>query len=142
MKIKQISLFAENKQGHIAAPVRSLAEQGIDIRALVLAETGQYGILRMIVSDWQKAAEILESGGFTVKVTEVLAVEVSDRPGGLAEVLRALDARGVNIEYMYAFPQFRVEKAILLFRFADPDAAIACLQAAGINILANEELFQ
>ncbi|MGO8760268.1 MAG: hypothetical protein ACLQG3_19310 [Terracidiphilus sp.] len=142
MKIKQISLFAENKQGHIAAPVRLLAEQGIDIRALYLAETQQYGILRMIVSDWQKAAEVLEGGGFTVKVTEVLAVEVGDHPGGLAQVLAALDACGVNIEYMYAFPRFRVDKAILLFRFTDPDAAIACLQAAGISVLASEDILK
>jgi hypothetical protein len=140
MKIKQISLFAENKQGHIAAPVRLLAEQGIDVRALVLAETQQYGILRMILSDWQKAAATLEDGGFTVKVTEVLAIEVDDRPGGLAHVLSAIDACGMNIEYMYAFPRFRVDRAILLFRFADPDAAIACLQDAGINVLAGEEI--
>jgi hypothetical protein len=142
VKIKQISLFAENKQGHIAAPVRLLAEQGIDIRALYLAETQQYGVLRMIVSDWQKAAEALEGAGFTVKVTEVLAVEVGDHPGGLAQVLAALDACGVNIEYMYAFPRFRVDRAILLFRIADPDAAIACLQAAGINVLASEDILK
>jgi len=140
MKIKQLSLFAENKQGHIAAPVRLLAEQGIDIRALYVAETQQYGILRMVVSDWEKASRILEGGGFTVKVTEVLAVEVGDQPGGLAHVLTTLDACGINIEYMYAFPRFRVDSAILLFRFADPDAAIDCLRAAGINVLAGEEI--
>jgi len=142
MKIKQISLFAENKQGHIAAPVRLLSERGIDIRALVLAETQQYGILRMIVSDWQEAASILADAGFTIKVTEVLAVEVGDRPGGLAHVLSALDACQINIEYMYAFPRFRASSAILLFRFADPDAAIACLQAAGVNVLASEEILR
>ena len=142
MKIKQVSLFAENKKGHIAAPIRLLAENGIDIRALVVAETQEYGILRMIVSDWQKGAALLEEGGFTVKVTEVLAVEVGDHPGGLAGVLAALDACGVNIEYMYAFPRFRVDSAILLFRFADPDAALACLQAAGINVLASEEILK
>ena len=142
MKIKQVSLFAENKKGHIAAPIRLLAEKGIDIRALVVAETQQYGILRMIVSDWQKASALLEEGGFTVKVTEVLAVEVADHPGGLARVLSALDACGVNIEYMYAFPRFRVDSAVLLFRFADPDAAIACLQAAGINVFTSEEILK
>jgi hypothetical protein len=142
MKIKQISLFAENKQGHIAAPVRLLAEQGIDIRALVLAETQQYGILRMIVSDWQKAATLLEFAGFTVKVTEVLAVGVGDHPGGLAHVLATLDACGINIEYMYAFPRFRDDGAVLLFRFTDPDAAIACLWASGCNVLASEEILK
>jgi hypothetical protein len=142
MKIKQISLFAENKQGHIAAPVRLLAEQGIDVRALILAETQQYGILRMIVSDWQKAAAILGDAGFAVKVTEVLAVEVGDHPGGLAHVLATLDACAINIEYMYAFPQFRADSAILLFRFTDPDAAIACLWASGINVLASGEILK
>jgi hypothetical protein len=142
MKIKQISLFAENKRGHVAAPVKLLASQGLDIRALFLAETEQYGILRMIVTDWERAAKTLEDGGFTVKVTEVVAVEVSDHPGGLATVLSALDACGLNIEYLYAFPRFRVDRAILIFRFAAPEAAIACLQAAGINVLASEELFR
>ena len=141
MKIHQLSLFAENKPGHIAAPARLLAREGIDIRSLYLADTQQYGILRMIVSDWRKAAAMLESQGFAVNVTEVLAVEVPDRPGGLADVLEALDGTGMNIEYMYAFPM-RGDEAILIFRFADPDAAIARLQTAGINLLASEELLK
>jgi len=142
MKIHQISLFAENKPGHIAAPVRLLAQEGIDIRSMYLADTQQYGILRMIVSDWQKAARVLEEQGFVAKVTEVLAVEVPDRPGGLADVLTALDGTGINIEYMYGFPYPIGDEAILIFRFADPDAAIAHLQAAGINLLASEELLR
>src|ERR1035437_10035761 len=99
MKIHQVSLFAENKPGHITAPIRLLEKEGIDIRALYLADTEQYGIVRMIVSDCQKAARILEGREFTVKVTEVLAVEVIDQPGGLADVLEALDQTGINIEY-------------------------------------------
>ncbi|MDR3750592.1 MAG: ACT domain-containing protein [Terracidiphilus sp.] len=142
MKIQQISLFAENKPGHISAPARLLAQQGIDIRALYLADTQQYGIVRMIVTDWQKAAALFEAHGFVVKVTEVLAVEVPDRPGGLADVLGALDGTGINIEYMYAFPYVRGNEAILIFRFADPDVAIERLQAAGINLLASEELLK
>ena len=141
MKIHQISLFAENKPGHIAAPARLLAREGIDIRSLYLADTQQYGILRMIVSDWRNAAAILETNGFAAKVTEVLAVEVPDRPGGMADVLEALDGSGINIEYMYAFP-VRGDEAILIFRFADPDTAIAQLQEAGINLLASEELLR
>jgi hypothetical protein len=142
MKIHQISLFAENKPGHIAAPIRLLEKEGIDIRALYLADTEQYGIVRMIVSDWQKAARILGEHEFVVKVTEVLAVEVIDHPGGLADVLEALDKTGINIEYMYAFPDVRAGKAILIFRFADPDAAIARLQTANINLLASDELLK
>ena len=142
MKIQQLSLFVENKPGHIAAPARLLAQESIDIRALYLADTQQYGIVRMIVSDWQKAAALLEAHKFVVKITEVLAVEVPDRPGGLADVLDALDGTGINIEYMYAFPYSRSKQAILIFRFADPDAAIARLQIAGINLLASEELLK
>ena len=140
MKINQISLFAENKPGHISAPARLLAQESIDIRALFLADSQHFGIVRMIVSDWQKAAALLEAHGFVVKVTEVLAVEVPDHPGGLADVLGALDGSGINIEYMYAFPNPRGDQAILIFRFADPDAAIAQLQTASINLLASDEL--
>jgi hypothetical protein len=142
MKIHQISLFAENKPGHISAPARLLAKEGIDIRALYLADTQDYGILRLIVADWQKAAALLEAQGFVVKVTEVLAVEVADHPGGLADVLGALDGSGINIEYMYAFPYVRGDQAILIFRFNDPDAAIERLQTAGINLVASEELLK
>ena len=142
MKINQISLFAENKPGHISAPARLLAQEGIDIRALFLADSQHFGIVRMIVSDWQKAAALLEAHGFVVKVTEVLAVEVPDHPGGLADVLGALDGSGINIEYMYAFPNPRGDQAILIFRFADPDAAIARLQAAGIKLMASKELLK
>jgi hypothetical protein len=142
MKIQQLSLFVENKPGHIAAPVRLLAEAGVDIRSLYLADTQEFGIVRMIVSDWQKAAELLEAQGFVVKATEVLAVEVPDHPGGLADVLEALDGSGINIEYMYAFPYLQGEEAILIFRFGDPDAAIERFQAAGINVLAGEQLLK
>jgi hypothetical protein len=142
MKIQQISIFAENKPGHIAAPVRLLAREGIDIRSMYLADTQQYGILRMIVSDWRKAATVLEAHEFVVKVTEVLAVEVPDRPGGLADVLVALDGTGINIEYMYAFPNACDNRAILIFRFSDLDAAIALLQAKGINVVAGDELLK
>jgi len=142
MKIQQLSLFVENKPGHTAAPARLLANEGIDIRALSLADTEQFGIVRMIVSDWKKAAGILESHGFVARVTEVLAVEVPDRPGGMADVLGALDGSGINIEYMYAFPYPRCGQAILIFRFNDSDAAIARLQTAGISVLAGSELLK
>lgn len=142
MKIQQISLFAENKPGHIAAPVRLLAQEGIDIRSVYLADTQQYGILRMIVSDWRKAAQVLEAHEYVAKVTEVLAVEVPDRPGGLADVLGALDGTGINIEYMYGFPYPLGDEAIIIFSFNDTDAAITHLQTAGINLRASEELLR
>jgi hypothetical protein len=142
MKIHQISLFVENKPGHIAAPARLLAEQQIDICSLYLADTQQFGVLRLIVSDWRKAAQVLEASGFTIKVTDVIAVEVTDQPGGLAAVLEALDGAGINVEYMYAFPIACNDKAILIFRFNDPDAAIDRLQTAGFNLLQSGELLE
>jgi hypothetical protein len=142
MKITQLSVFVENAPGHILAPCRALADAAVNIRALSLADAQQYGILRMIVSDWREANRILEAQGFAVKATEVLAVEVADRPGGMADVLGALDGTGINIEYMYAFPYLGGDKAVLIFRFADPDAAIARLQKAGINLLASAELLK
>jgi hypothetical protein len=135
MKLQQLSLFSENKPGHVIAPCRLLAREGIDIRALSLADTQRFGILRMIVSDWQHAKSVLEAGGSAVKVTEVVAVEVPDRPGGLADVLSLFEGSAINIEYMYAFPFLRGEKAVLIFRFDQPDAAIERLQVAGINVL-------
>ena len=140
MKITQLSLFAENKPGHIVAPCKVLAAAGVNIRALSLADTQRFGILRIIVPDWQAAAKILEEAGFLVKATEVLAVEVTDRPGGLARVLEVLEGTSLNIEYMYAFPFGRGAKAVLIFRFNDPDAALQRLQAAGISLIGQEEL--
>jgi hypothetical protein len=138
MKIQQLSIFAENKPGHLAGPCRLLAEQGVDIRALSVADSQRFGILRLIVSDAAKATQILEAAGHVVKATEVLAVEVADKPGGLAQVLTALESTPVNIEYMYAFPFGHQGKAVLIFRFADPDAAIQVLQAKGVPVLAGD----
>jgi hypothetical protein len=140
MKIQQLSLFAENKPGHLAAPCRLLAGAGVDIRALSLADTQRFGILRLIVSDSAKATSLLEEAGFAVKATEVLAVEVPNRPGGLSEVLTLFDGTAINIEYMYAFPFGRGERAILIFRFDNPDAALERLRAAGINVLDSGEV--
>jgi len=140
MKLHQLSVFSENKPGHVVAPCRLLAREGIDIRALALADTERFGILRMIVSDWRRAQDLLEQAGSVVRITEVLAVEVPDRPGGLAGVLEVFQGTAINIEYMYAFPFVRGQKAVLVFRFDQPDAAIACLQEAGIQVLSSGAL--
>jgi hypothetical protein len=142
MKIQQLSIFAENKPGHIALPCRLLAEGGVDIRALALADTQKFGILRLIVSDPAKATTILEDAGHVVKATQVLAIPVSDQPGGLARVLAALDGTLINIEYMYAFPFGHDGKAVLIFRFDDPDAAIEVLLAKGVPVLAGDVLLK
>jgi hypothetical protein len=140
MKITQLSVFVENAPGHILAPCRALADAGVNIRALSLADAPKFGVLRMIVSDWRQAAKILEETGFSVKATEVLAVEVPDRPGGLSQVLEALQGSSANIDYMYAFPFGRGDKATLIFRFDNPDNAIATLQSAGISLIRHSEL--
>ena len=140
MKITQLSIFAENKPGHLTAPCRALADAGVNIRALSLADTQRYGILRMIVSDPLEAQKVLEQAGFMVKATEVVAVEVPDRPGGLAQILAALEETSINIEYMYAFPFGRGGNAVLIFRFDNPDAAIKQLQAAGVSMIMRKEL--
>lgn len=142
MKIHQLSIFIENKPGHLIAPCRVLAEAGINIVTLALAETQQYGVLRLIVRDWQKAKGVLERAGIAAGTTEVLAIEVPDRPGGLFDVLGPIEKAGLNVEYMYAFASKLGEKAVLVFRFDDPDAAICALADSGVNVLNNVELFE
>ena len=142
MKLHQLSVFLENKPGQMAEPCRVLACAGINIRTLTLADTQQFGILRMIVSDWQKGADLLKDAGYVVNVAEVVAVEVPDRPGGLAEVVKTFERTEININYMYAFPFGRGEdRAVLIFRFDKPDAAIERLQEAGINVVGSVEVY-
>ena len=141
MKIHQLSLFLENKPGRLIEPCRLLAGARIDMRTLTLADTAQFGILRMIVSDWQRARALLNQAGFVANIVEVVAVEVPDRPGGLAEILELFQGTDVNIEYMYAFPTGSIDRAVLIFRFDKPDDAIARLQGAGINVLESVEVY-
>lgn len=141
MKIHQLSLFLENQPGQLIGPCRLLARSGIDIRTLTLADTREFGILRMIVSDWQRGARLLQEAGYVTNVTEVVAVEVPDRPGGLAGLLELFESSNVNIEYMYAFTFGREGKAVLIFRFDNPDAAIARLQEAGVNVVESVEVY-
>jgi hypothetical protein len=141
MKIHQLSIFVENRPGHLAAPCKALARAGINIATLSLADTKQFGILRLIVRDWQKAKEALQAEGIIASVTEVLAIEVPDRPGGLADVLTVIEQAGVNVEYMYAFAERVGDKAALVFRFDDPDRAIEVLTNSGLNVLKGVELY-
>lgn len=141
MKINQLSLFLENKPGHLKSACKALADAGINILTLSLADTQQFGILRLIVHDWQKAKSVLEGAGGVVNVTEVVATEVSDRPGGLAEVLDIIDAGELNIEYMYAFTFRRDDQAVLVFRFDDADGEVKTLQEAGVKVIGSKELF-
>ena len=141
MKIHQLSIFLENRPGQMIEPCRLLAKAGVNIRTLTLADTERFGILRMIVSDWQQAQALLQEAGYIVNITEVVAVEVADKPGGLTELLEVFEAGDINIEYMYAFTFGRRDRAVLIFRLNDPDAAIAHMQAAGINVLNGVEVY-
>ncbi len=140
MKVEQISVFLENKSGRLAEVAEVLARSGINIRALSLADTVDFGILRLIVNDTEKAKRVLKENSFTVGKTEVVAIEVPDRPGGLAGILKTLDGEGINVEYMYAFVQRSGENAIILFRFDELEKAISVLQKAGVRILKGEEV--
>jgi len=142
MKLKQLSLFLENKPGALSRPAKILAAAKLNILTLSIAEANQFGILRLILREWEKAKKLLEKNGFVVKGTDMVAVEVADRPGGLAEILDALAKAGINVEFMYAFTEKRQDKGVLIFRFDDPDNAIRELQKRGINVLGEVEIFQ
>lgn len=142
MKIQQLSLFLENKPGHLSAICRALSRANLNIVTLSLADTQQFGILRLIIADWEKAKEVLEAKGFVVNVTEVVATEVDDKPGGLADILQTIEENKINIEYMYAFTFRRGNRAVLIFRFDNPDAAVKLLQSKGKNVLGSIELFE
>ncbi len=141
MKVTQISIFIENKSGRLAEVSRLLGENGVNIRALSLADTSDFGILRLIVDKTDLAKKTLKEGGFTVSKTEVVAVEVPDRPGGLASILKVLDEASVNVEYMYAFVERSAGNAVIIFRFDDVDQAIKVLQENNITVLPGERIY-
>ena len=141
MKVEQLSIFIENKSGRLAEVTQILGEAAINIRALSLADTSDFGILRLIVNDVAKAKDVLKDKGFTVSKTEVVAVEVPDRPGGLSAILQALDRESINVEYMYAFVERCGGNAVIIFRFDETDKAIAALQAEHFNMLEGSQLY-
>ncbi|MFH2123382.1 MAG: ACT domain-containing protein [Pseudomonadota bacterium] len=140
MRVEQIAVFLENKSGRLAEITATLADNGINIRALSVADTADFGILRLIVDDVEKAKKVLKENGVTVGVTNVIAVEVADRSGGLANVLKTIEKAGLNVEYMYAFVNRSGENAVLIFRFDEMDRAIAALQQDGFTILSGAQI--
>lgn len=142
MKVHQISVFLENEPDQLIERCRMLAHAGINIQTLSVADAEQFGILRMIVSDWESAVSLLREAGCVVNVTEVIAVEVPDHPGGLLKILEIFAGGEINIEYMYSFAYDRQDKAALIFRFDRPDEAIAKLQASGINVLESVDVYR
>ncbi len=141
MKVEQISIFIENKSGRLAEVTRVLGEAGVNIRALSLADTSDFGILRLIVDNTDLANSALKERGFTVNKTEVVAVEVPDRPLGLAGILQILDRGQVNVEYMYAFVERCGENAVLIFRFDHVEDAIKVLLENGVTVLEGERVY-
>lgn len=141
MQVEQISIFIENKSGRLAEITRILGESGINIRALSLADTSDFGILRLIVNNVEKAKTVLKEKGFTVSKTEVVAVEVPDQPGGLAAILQSLDKDSINVEYMYAYVERCGGNAVIIFRFDETEKAITSLAANNFTILAGERLY-
>ncbi len=142
MRIPQLSLTIANKPGHLSAPCKVLAEAGVSLVTLSLADQKEVGILRLIVQDWQHARKLLEDAGFQVEVTEVLALEVRDRPGGLVELLQVFEKGSINVEYMYAFSARLGDSAVMVFSFSDLDAAIFALARAGINPVSRVTLYE
>ncbi len=140
MLVEQISVFLENKSGRLSEVTAILTEAGVNIRALALADTSDFGVLRLIVDNKDKAIDALKDNGFTVGKTQVLAVEVEDRPGGLNSILEILKANKINVEYMYAFVRHTGKNAVMIFRFDNIAAATEILNSKGVAILNEEQL--
>ncbi|ABA88815.1 ACT domain protein [Syntrophotalea carbinolica DSM 2380] len=141
MKVQQISIFIENIPGRLAEVTTVLGKSGVNIRALSLADTTDFGVLRLIVDKIDLAKKVLAEHEFTVTKTDVVAVEVPDRPLGLAEILNQLDIAQITVEYLYAFVERRGENAVIIFRFDNADDAIKVLQDNGIRILSGENVY-
>ncbi len=140
MKISQISIFLENRKGRLYEVCSVLGANKINIRALTIAETEEFGILRIVVDKAQEAVKVLKDNGFIAHLTDIVAVEVSDEPGGLAKLLKTLNDNDINVEYMYGFVEKATDKALMVFRFDDPDKAIATLSQNGIRIISVKDI--
>ena len=141
MKLKQISIFLENRKGRLLKALNILSMAKINIRALSIADTSEFGILRMIVPEPERAKEILEEANFVVKVNDVIAVGVSDEPGGLESILEALNKSNINIEYLYAFVEKKRDNAIVVIRTENIDDGIKALESGGITVLSSKEVY-
>lgn len=139
--IKQISVFVENKKGRLARITEALGEGGIDLIALSIADTTNFGIMRCIVSKPEQAIELLKSHGFTASTTEVIVAEVIDQPGGLSYVLDLLDKAEISVEYLYSFVRTPSQNALILFRVEDVAVAEKALAAGGVRLLEEKDLY-
>jgi hypothetical protein len=142
MIVKQVSVFLENRAGRLADVTGILAAHKINIRALSLADSADFGVLRLIVDDVEKAKASLKNEGLAVAETDVVAVEVPDRPGGLAHLLQVFKDETINVEYMYAFVKAPSRSAVMIFRFEDPRRAVETLQRKGIRTIPGNDLYR
>ena len=140
MAVKQISIFVENKEGRIKKAIDTLAKENINIRALSIADTTKYGILRLIVSNNEKAIEALERDGFIVKENEVIILAVPDEPNGLNSTLAVFDEKGINLEYLYAFVSSKTDEAIVVMRLENMEKAIDALNESNVKILDENDI--
>jgi len=140
MMIKQLSIFLENKKGRLAQVTATLAKNKINIRALSLADSADFGVLRLIVNDPDRGAACLKKNGMVVQITDVIAVEISDKPGGLSSVLKLFDREAINLEYMYAFIEKIKDKAIVIFKIEQPTKAIKFLKKEGMPLVRSSVL--
>ena len=141
MRVEQISVFLENKSGRIAEVTSVLADAGVNIRALSLADTSDFGVLRLIVDNNAGAEDALKRNGFTVGKTFVVAVEVDDKPGGLHRIMDILHNNNINVEYMYAFVNPKSNNAIMIFRFESLEKATALLKKSGIQVINSDTVY-
>ena len=139
--IKQLSLFVENTPGSIAKVCSILKDNDLNISTLSLADTSEFGILRLLIKDSEKAAQVLTAAGFVVKTADVLALTVPNRAGGLSEIFSTLDKHNLSVEYMYAFTAGNADKAIIVFRFEDPAAALEKISGEDVQLISSAELF-
>ena len=140
MAVKQISIFVENKEGRIKKAIDTLAKHNINIRALSIADTTEYGILRLIVSDNEKAIEALGKDNFIVKENEVIILAVPDEPNGLNNTLAVFDEKGINLEYLYAFVSSKTDEAIVVMRLENMEKAIETLNKNNVKILDENDI--
>ena len=140
MHVKQLSIFLENAKGSLLKLTKLFGEAGIDLVALSIADTEQYGIVRCIVSDAVKAAAVVREAGYSMRQTDVLAACVPDAPGGLAKVLQMLSDADISVEYLYSLVRAKGDSAAVIFQLADLDKGIALLKAGGIELLNSEQL--
>ena len=140
MTINQLSVFIENRRGRLAEITNILKNNEVDIRALSIADTKEFGILRLIVNHAQKAADVLRAEGFTVALTQVVAIGIDDRPGGLAAAMEVLRDNEISVEYMYAFISRDKGKAFVIIRVDNDEKAMEALRNAGVILLSAEEI--